>query len=115
MSTFKGAEMHEKDPYLIELLRAISPYVATFILASWGGAVRYFQSVRTGKEAFKLKAFAMEVSIAAFAGLTTHFFCQWAGVEGAGSSMLISVSGYLGVLALESLSGVYKRIVGAFK
>lgn len=108
--------MPDKDPAtLMEYLRQAFPYLTTIVLASWGGAVKYLQSVRNRKEPFSVWAFLMEMSIAAFAGLVTHFLCVYAGIEGAGRSVLVSISGYMGTLALEPLTHFYKRIVGSTK
>lgn len=108
--------MPDKDPAtLMEYLRQAFPYLTTLFLASWGGAVKYFQSVRNKKERFNFWAFLMETSIAAFSGLVTHFLCVHAGIEDAGRSVLVAISGYMGILALEPLTNFYKKVVGSSK
>jgi len=108
--------MPEKDPNnltgLVETFRQILPYFSTLFLSCWGGVVSYIQKLRIHKSRFSWRDLAFDLVISSFAGLLTHFFCEYSNVSGAMSAILIAVSGHMGTRAIASFEKMRDRIFG---
>lgn len=103
--------MPEKQaPELFELLKAGFPFLTTFILSLWGGTVSHIQKIRRAKKKFTLgPEYWMDIIICSFAGLLTHFFCQYANVDGWLQAILISISAHMGTRAIASFETLHKN------
>ena len=106
--------MPEKDfaNALAEWLKGILPYISTLVLSSWGGIVSYIQRMRVHSKKFSWKELGFDLTISSFAGLLTHFFCEYSNVSGAMSAILIAVSGHMGTRAIASFEKMRDRIFG---
>ena len=108
--------MPEKDPtntaYIVEFFRQILPYLSTLFLSCWGGIVSYIQRLRIHKSRFNWKDLTFDLVISSFAGLLTHFFCEYSNVGGSMSAILIAVSGHMGTRAIASFEKLRDRIFG---
>lgn len=108
--------MPEKDinntAYLAELLRQFLPYLSTLFLSCWGGIVSYIQRLRVHHSRFNWKDLTFDLVISSFAGLLTHFFCEYSNVGGSMSAILIAVSGHMGTRAIASFEKMRDRIFG---
>jgi len=109
-------KMPEKDPqntaYIVEWFRQILPYLSTLVLSCWGGVVNHIQRLRKGNRKFNWKDLAFDLVISSFAGLLTHFFCEYSNVGGSMSAILIAVSGHMGTRAIASFEKMRDRIFG---
>lgn len=101
--------------YLIELLHQGLPYISTLLLSSWGGFVSYIQRIRIKRHKFSLRELSFDLLISSFAGLLTHFFCEYSGVSGSMSAILIAVSGHMGTRAIAGFEVLRDRIFGLEK
>lgn len=108
--------MPEKDPqntaYIVEWFRQILPYLSTLFLSCWGGVVSYIQRLRVKSHKFSWREMSFDLIISSFAGLLTHFFCEYANVGGAMSAILIAVSGHMGTRAIASFEKMRDRVFG---
>lgn len=108
--------MPEKDPqntaYFMEWFRSSLPYISTFLLSCWGGIVSYIQRLRIHRHKFNWRDLTFDLVISSFAGLLTHFFCEYANVGGSMSAILIAVSGHMGTRAIASFERMRDRIFG---
>ena len=113
------SNMPEKDPnntaLFVELLRQFMPYLSTFFLSTWGGIVSYIQRLRIHRSRFNWKDSTFDLVISSFAGLLTHFFCEYSNVGGSMSAILIAVSGHMGTRAIAGFEVIYHRIIGVKK
>lgn len=109
--------MPEKDPnntaLIGEFFKQLLPYLSTLFLSSWGGIVSYIQRLRIHRSRFNWKDLTFDLVISSFAGLLTHFFCEYSNVGGSMSAILIAVSGHMGTRAIAGFETVYRRIIGA--
>lgn len=109
-------KMPEKDPtntaLVIEWLRSILPYLSTLFLSCWGGVVSYIQRLRIHRTKFNSRDLIFDLVISSFAGLLTHFFCEYSNVSGTMSAILIAVSGHMGTRAIASFEQMRDRIFG---
>lgn len=106
--------MPEKDltNAAVELVKNILPYLSTLLLSCWGGIVSYIQRIRVRSRKFNVKELSFDLIISSFAGLLTHFFCEYSNVSGAMSAILIAVSGHMGTRAIASFEKMRDRIFG---
>ena len=108
--------MPEKNPnntaYIAEFFRQILPYLSTLFLSCWGGIVSHIQRLRIHKSRFNWKDLTFDLVISSFAGLLTHFFCEYSNVGGSMSAILIAVSGHMGTRAIASFEKMRDRIFG---
>jgi len=109
-------KMPEKDiqntAYVVEFFRQILPYLSTLFLSCWGGIVSYIQRLRIHRSRFNWKDLTFDLVISSFAGLLTHFFCEYSNVGGSMSAILIAVSGHMGTRAIASFEKMRDRIFG---
>lgn len=96
----------------IEMFRQCLPYVSTLFLSCWGGVVSYIQRLRIKHHKFSFRELSFDLTISSFAGLLTHFFCEYANVGGAMSAILIAVSGHMGTRAIAGFERMRDRIFG---
>ncbi len=108
--------MPEKSLELLEWLRGVIrdglPYLSTLVLSCWGGIVSYIQRMRVKSQKFSWKELGFDLVISSFAGLLTHFFCEYSNVSGSMSAILIAVSGHMGTRAIASFERIRDRIFG---
>ena len=108
--------MPEKDiqntAYVVEFFRQILPYLSTLFLSCWGGIVSYIQRLRIHRSRFNWKDLTFDLVISSFAGLLTHFFCEYSNVGGSMSAILIAVSGHMGTRTIASFEKMRDRIFG---
>ena len=109
-------KMPEKDiqntAYVVEFFRQILPYLSTLFLSCWGGIVSYIQRLRIHRSRFNWKDLTFDLVISSFAGLLTHFFCEYSNVGGSMSAILIAVSGHMGTRTIASFEKMRDRIFG---
>lgn len=110
----KRLKMPEKDlaNITVEWLKNFLPYLSTFLLSCWGGIVSYIQRIRIHSRKFSFKELSFDLVISSFAGLLTHFFCEYSNVSGSMSAILIAVSGHMGTRAIASFEQLRNRIFG---
>lgn len=108
------SNMPEKDLINVsaEWLKNVLPYISTLLLSCWGGIVSYIQRIRIHSRKFSVKELSFDLIISSFAGLLTHFFCEYSNVSGAMSAILIAVSGHMGTRAIASFEKMRDRIFG---
>jgi hypothetical protein len=110
------SNMPEKDPnntaLIGEFFKQLLPYLSTLFLSCWGGIVSYIQRLRIHKSRFNWKDLTFDLVISSFAGLLTHFFCEYSNVGGSMSAILIAVSGHMGTRAIASFEKMRDRIFG---
>lgn len=108
--------MPEKDPnntaLIVEFFKQLLPYLSTLFLSCWGGIVSYIQRLRIHRSRFNWKDLTFDLVISSFAGLLTHFFCEYSNVGGSMSAILIAVSGHMGTRAIASFEKMRDRIFG---
>lgn len=108
--------MPEKDPAFqqafLESLKQLIPIMTTLFISVWGGIAAYVQRVKRTSRSFQWKEALFECVISSFAGLITHYLCQWAGIEGPLSVVLVAISAHMGTKALSNLEGFYNRVFG---
>lgn len=108
-----GATMPEQNSGgFIEGLRQFLPYISTLILSSWGGIVSYIQRMRIRSSRFSWRELSFDLLISSFAGLLTHFFCEYGNVSGSMSAILIAISGHMGTRAIASFEQFHYKIFG---
>ena len=110
------SNMPEKDPnntaLFVEWLRQFMPYLSTFFLSTWGGVVNPITTLRSVRKEFQLKELIFDLVVSSFAGLLTHFFCEYSNVGGSMSAILIAVSGHMGTRAIAGFEKMRDRIFG---
>lgn len=110
------SNMPEKDPnntaLIGEFFKQLLPYLSTLFLSCWGGIVSYIQRLRIHRSRFNWKDLTFDLVISSFAGLLTHFFCEYSNVGGSMSAILIAVSGHMGTRAIASFEKMRDRIFG---
>lgn len=108
--------MPEKDmqntAYIAEFFRQILPYLSTLFLSCWGGIVSHIQRLRIHHKSFNWKDLTFDLVISSFAGLLTHFFCEYSNVGGSMSAILIAVSGHMGTRAIAGFEKMRDGIFG---
>ena len=109
-------KMPEKDlqntALIGEFFKQLLPYLSTLFLSCWGGIVSYIQRLRIHRSRFNWKDLTFDLVISSFAGLLTHFFCEYSNVGGSMSAILIAVSGHMGTRAIASFEKMRDRIFG---
>lgn len=112
----EGSTVPEKDSQnaaiLIEWVRQVLPYLSTLFLSCWGGIVSYIQRLRIKSAKFSWRELSFDLLISSFAGLLTHFFCEYSNVSGSMSAILIAISGHMGTRAIVSFEKMRDRIFG---
>lgn len=94
----------------MDLFRAVFPFLTTFLLSIWGGTVSHIQRIRKAKRNFTLgPEYWMDIVICSFAGLLTHFFCEYANVDGWLRAILISISAHMGTRAIASFESLHRH------
>ena len=101
--------MPEKEA-LAEWGRQCLPYISTLFLSCWGGTVSYIQRMRVRSRKFSWKELGFDLTISSFAGLLTHFFCEYANLSGALASILIAISAHMGTRAIASFERIHSRV-----
>lgn len=108
--------MPEKDPnntaLIGEFFKQLLPYLSTLFLSCWGGIVSYIQRLRIHRSHFNWKDLTFDLVISSFAGLLTHFFCEYSNVGGSMSAILIAISGHMGTRAIVSFEKMRDGIFG---
>jgi len=109
-------KMPDKDPnntaIFADWVRNMLPYLSTLFLSCWGGVVSYIQRLRIHRTKFNLRDLIFDLVISSFAGLLTHFFCEYSNVSGTMSAILIAVSGHMGTRAIASFERMRDKIFG---
>lgn len=108
----KGHKVPEKDAQIMEWVRQVLPYLSTLFLSCWGGIVSYIQRLRIKSAKFSWRELSFDLLISSFAGLLTHFFCEYSQVSGSMSAILIAISGHMGTRAIASFEKMRDRIFG---
>ncbi len=108
----EGVAVPEKDAQVIEWVRQVLPYLSTLFLSCWGGIVSYIQRLRIKSAKFSWRELSFDLAISSFAGLLTHFFCEYSNVSGSMSAILIAISGHMGTRAIASFEKMRDRIFG---
>jgi len=110
------SNMPEKDPnntaLIGEFFKQLLPYLSTLFLSCWGGIVSYIERLRIYRSRFNWKDLTFDLVISSFAGLLTHFFCEYSNVGGSMSAILIAVSGHMGTRAIDGFEKMRDRIFG---
>lgn len=98
-------EKEQSEIYLqiISAIKAILPYVTTFLLSTWGGTVAYIKRIRAAKIHFTWVDWGYDIIVSSFVGLLMHFLCQYSHVEGPIQSVLIAISAHAGARTLAKL------------
>jgi len=76
-------------------------------LACAGGIVRYLNS-----RDFRLISFVRDIVTAGLMGLVTFWACQWTGISGPLSAVLIATSGLMGNRVIRDLEYLYRLKFG---
>lgn len=72
-------------------------YLASLVLAAWGGAVNYLQRLKTSSiRVFTLAEMLGEMVISCFAGIVVHLLLSAANINPLTSAAIVAVSGHLG-------------------
>ncbi len=100
---------------VFEWFGSLLPYVSTLILSCWGGIVSYIQRMRMSSKKFSWRELLFDLVVSSFAGLLTHFFCEYANVNGSMAAILIAVSGHMGTRAIIGFEKIRDRIFGLEK
>ena len=108
----EGSAVPEKDAQIMEWVRQVLPYLSTLFLSCWGGIVSYIQRLRIKSAKFSWRELSFDLLISSFAGLLTHFFCEYSNVSGSMSAILIAISGHMGTRAIASFEKMRDRIFG---
>lgn len=112
----EGSAVPEKDAQnaaiLVEWIRQVLPYLSTLFLSCWGGIVSHIQRLRIKSAKFSWRELSFDLAISSFAGLLTHFFCEYSNVSGSMSAILIAISGHMGTRAIASFEKMRDRIFG---
>ena len=72
----------------------------------------YIQRLQIHRSRFNWKDLTFDLVISSFAGLLTHFFCEYSNVGGSMSAILIAVSGHMGTRTIASFEKMRDRIFG---
>jgi hypothetical protein len=80
-------------------------YLWVIGLACAGGLVKY---LNTPLKNFGLRLFIADLVSAGFMGLVTFWLCQWTGINGPLSAVLIGTSGLMGNRATKELEYIYR-------
>lgn len=84
-----------------ELLAVIWAYAWVVVLSGLGGLVSFIQKLKNGTiKRFSLGELVGEMFIAAFVGIVTMLFCQWANMNLWLTAALVGVCGHMGSRAL---------------
>ena len=102
--------MNERFGWVQEYL----PWVYAIALSLWGGAVHVAQRLKIG-EVLRGVDFVVDVLVCSFAGSIAFFVCQWQGLEGWPSAIVISLSAHSGPRAIGLYLSVHDRVVGGFR
>lgn len=94
----------EKDPDNAQWLVNILPFIYMVTLASFGGAIRYFQSMKKSGKAFNFMFFVIEILTSAFVGIIAFELCAQANLSWNWTAVICGISGHLGTTALSYLS-----------
>jgi len=97
--------MHNGEITFIEVVKAICPLAHTVALSVWGGIVHHIQVLQAAHRAFSWKAFLSDISASAFAGWMAYYATKSNGIEGEKASLIIGISGYVGIKALRGFRG----------
>lgn len=84
--------MLEKDPASYGLIT----YAWMIGLAVWGGLVRYYQRIKSGKDRFKWFTFAGEIVASGFFGVVTFYLAEAANIDRLVSAAMVGISGHMG-------------------
>lgn len=95
---------------LWEWIKGYAPFISTFFLSSWGGAVSHFQALRKSGAKFNWREFAFDITTSSFAGLLTYYGCQAAGVAGDSAAILIAISGHMGARAIATFTYFHEKV-----
>jgi len=84
-------------------------------LAVWGGIVRVVREVNLGEQSWRklIWIFLSEMLISGFAGMMTYLVCQALGIPPAYTAVLVGISGWMGVRALNVIESFYNSAVKA--
>jgi hypothetical protein len=96
--------MDGKDPFGYPVIT----YLAVIGLACFGGVVKY---LNTATE-FKLGRLFIDVVTSALAGLMTFYMCNFLGITGSLSAVLIATSGLLGNRCFKTFENIWLDKVG---
>ena len=98
--------MNERFSWVQEYL----PWVYAFALSLWGGTVLIAQRLKNG-ETLRGVDFVVDVLVCSFAGSIAFFICQWQGLEGWPSAIVISLSAHSGPRALALYMDMHDRFL----
>ena len=98
--------MNERIGWVQEYL----PWVYAIALSLWGGAVHVAQRLKNG-EVLRGVDFVVDVLVCSFAGSIAFFVCQWQGLEGWPSAIVISLSAHSGPRALALYMDMHDRFL----
>lgn len=101
--------MPAKDPTTYSLLT----YCWVFGVSSLGGVVSYINKIKQGKtKVFSFWGLVGEAVTSVFAGITTFFLCESAGLEQITSAALIGLSGHMGSRAIYLIQHFTAKKIG---
>lgn len=81
-------------------------YLGVFAISIWGGMVSYLNRVG----GFTWRSLFAQLSSSSFAGVMVFFACQYAGISGPLSGVLIGIGAHMGTPALIALAMKLKLV-----
>lgn len=80
------------------------------LLATWGGVVRVMREVNLGEQSWRKLAwiFISEMLISGFVGVMTYLGCQALHIPENYTAVLVGISGWMGVRALNVFEQMWK-------
>lgn len=107
--SIKDKRMPEKDPSSYSLLT----YAWVIALSIWGGAVNFYQKVKTGDaRPFNVVEFIGEICTSGFAGVITFYLCEAGGFSPLMTAAMVGVAGHMGGRAIFQLERLLINKVG---
>lgn len=102
--------MNDRVGFIQEYL----PWIYAIGLSTWGSAVHIAQRIKNG-EKLRLIDFIVDGIVCIFTGSIAFFLCQWQGVDGWLSAIIISLSAHSGPRALAIYMDMHDRFIGRIK
>ena len=102
--------MNEKFGWVQEYL----PWLYALGLSFWGSAVHIAQRIKNGDDLLLIDC-VVDGIVCVFTGSIAFFLCQWQGVDGWLSAIMISLSAHSGPRALALYMDMHDRFIGRIK
>lgn len=94
----EAAKAAASDPFV---LKNLIPTLWMLGIAAAGGAVSFYQKVKSGKaRAFNVAEFIGEIFTSAFVGLVTYWICKSYGVGEYLTAAAVAITGHMGSRAI---------------